>query len=122
MTLWTTEAMVQAMGAQRQGPLPAGVPGLSIDTRTIQAGEAFFALKDVRDGHDFVEAALKAGAGLAIVAESKRGTFAKAAPLLVVPDVLEALIALAPRGTCTQQSEIHRRHRFGRQDRHQGSA
>ena len=30
----------------------------------LQPGEAFFALKDVRDGHDFVEAALKAGGGL----------------------------------------------------------
>ena len=69
--------------------------GLSIDTRTIKPGEAFFALKDVRDGHDFVEAALKAGAGLAVVAADKRDMFAKDAPLLVVPDVLEALTALA---------------------------
>ena len=63
--LWTVEAMAKAMGAVPQGPLPPSVPGLSIDTRTIQPGEAFFALKDVRDGHDFVEAALKAGGGLA---------------------------------------------------------
>jgi UDP-N-acetylmuramoyl-tripeptide--D-alanyl-D-alanine ligase len=93
--LWTVEAMAQAMGAQRQGALPQNVPGLSIDSRSIQTGEAFFALKDVRDGHDFVEAALKAGAGLAVVAASKRGMFPTDAPLLVVPDVLEAMIALA---------------------------
>ena len=61
--LWTVEAMAKAMGAKPQGALPAAVPGLSIDTRTIAPGEAFFALKDVRDGHDFVEAALKAGGG-----------------------------------------------------------
>jgi UDP-N-acetylmuramoyl-tripeptide--D-alanyl-D-alanine ligase len=96
IALWTTEAMAAAMGAERQGALPAGVPGLSIDTRTIKPGEAFFAIKgDARDGHDFVDAALKAGAGLAVVAAGKRGLFAKGAPLLVVPDVLEALIALA---------------------------
>ncbi len=35
-----------------QGALPQSVPGLSIDTRTIAPGEAFFALKDARDGHD----------------------------------------------------------------------
>jgi UDP-N-acetylmuramoyl-tripeptide--D-alanyl-D-alanine ligase len=93
--LWTVDAMAQAMGARRQGVLPAKVSGLSIDTRTINPGDAFFALKDVRDGHDFVEAALKAYAGLAVVAESKRGMFAKDAPLLVVPDVLEGLTALA---------------------------
>src|ERR1700741_181112 len=93
--LWTAEAMVAAMAAKRQGALPPGVSGLSIDTRTIQPGEAFFALKDQRDGHDFVEAALKAGAALAVVAMEKRGQFPGDAPLLVVPDVLDGLIALA---------------------------
>lgn len=93
--LWTVDAMATAMGAERQGNLLAGVAGLSIDTRTIQPGEAFFALKDVRDGHDFVEAALKAGAGLAVVAADKRANFAKDAPLLIVRDVLEGLTALA---------------------------
>src|SRR4051812_44905999 len=93
--LWTIEAMAKAMGATSQGALPPSVPGLSIDTRTIQAGEAFFALKDVRNGHDFVEAALKTGGGLAVVAADKRGVFPSDAPLLVVPDVLEGLIALA---------------------------
>ena len=48
-----------------------------------------------RDGHDFVEAALKAGAGLAVVAANKRDSMPKDAPLLVVPDVLEGLRALA---------------------------
>ena len=42
-----------------------------------------------RDGHDFVEAALKAGGGLAVVAADKRDMFPNDAPLLVVPDVLE---------------------------------
>ena len=68
--LWTVEAMAAAMQAQRNGALPADVSGLSIDTRTIQPGEAFFAIQgENRDGHDFVEAALKAGAGLAVVIE-----------------------------------------------------
>ena len=93
--LWTVEAMAKAMGAKLQGALPAAVPGLSIDTRTIAPGEAFFALKDVRDGHDFVEAALKAGGGLAVVAANKRGLFPTDAPLLMVPDVLEGMTALA---------------------------
>jgi UDP-N-acetylmuramoyl-tripeptide--D-alanyl-D-alanine ligase len=93
--LWTVEAMAAAMQAQRNGALPTDVSGLSIDTRTIQPGEAFFALKDQRDGHDFVDAALKAGAGLAVIAADQRDQFAKDAPLLVVPDVLDGLIALA---------------------------
>ena len=82
--LWTVDAMAAAMGAERQGRLPAGVTGLSIDTRTILAGEAFFALQDVRDGHEFVDAALKAGAGLAVIAADKRASFPEGTPLLVV--------------------------------------
>jgi UDP-N-acetylmuramoyl-tripeptide--D-alanyl-D-alanine ligase len=93
--LWTLDAMAAAMNATRHGALPSAVPGLSIDTRTIAPGEAFFALKDARDGHDFVEAALKAGAGLAVIAEDKRASLPKHAPLLAVPDVLEALRGLA---------------------------
>ena len=94
--LWTVEAMAKAMGAGKHGALPSGITGLSIDTRTIAPGEAFFAIKgDARDGHEFVEAALKKNAGLAVVAAGKRNEFPKDAPLLVVPDVLEGLIALA---------------------------
>jgi UDP-N-acetylmuramoyl-tripeptide--D-alanyl-D-alanine ligase len=93
--LWTVEAMAEAMNAERQGALPQGVSGLSIDTRIIAPGEAFFALKDARDGHDFVEAALQAGGTLGVIAADKRGMFPKDAPLLVVPDVLEGLTALA---------------------------
>ena len=67
--LWTVEAMAQAMRATRTGALPDSIPGLSIDTRSIAPGEAFFAIKgDNRDGHDFVPAALKGGAALAVIA------------------------------------------------------
>src|SRR6266478_8545600 len=94
--LWAVEAMVAAMRAARNGPLPPSVPGISIDTRTLARGEAFFAIKgDNRDGHDFVQAALKAGAGLAVVAADRRASMPKDAPVLVVPDVLDALRDLA---------------------------
>ena len=71
------------------------MPGLSIDSRTLGAGDAFFAITDNRDGHDFVPAALKAGAGVAVVAAGKQGAMPNGAPLLVVDDVLEALRQLA---------------------------
>jgi UDP-N-acetylmuramoyl-tripeptide--D-alanyl-D-alanine ligase len=93
--LWTLDAMAAAMGAEKSGALPAEVPGISIDSRSIAKGEAFFAIHgDARDGHDFVEAALKGGAGLAVVARAQAQRFADA-PLLIVDDVLEALRALA---------------------------
>ena len=94
--LWTSRAMAEVMRAATQGALPEGVTGLSIDSRTIAQGEAYFAIKgDVHDGHSFVEAALKAGAGLAVVEAAQRRKFAADAPLLVVDDVLAALVDLA---------------------------
>jgi UDP-N-acetylmuramoyl-tripeptide--D-alanyl-D-alanine ligase len=94
--LWSVEAMMQAMAAAPSGPLPAGVGGISIDTRSIAPGEAFFAIAgENRDGHDFVPAALAAGAGLAVVAADRRSRFPAPAPLLVVDDVLAALGELA---------------------------
>src|ERR1700736_2373883 len=94
--LWTVSAMAQAMRASIHGALPEEVTGLSIDSRTIAAGEAYFAIKgDVHDGHDFVMVALKAGAALAVVETAQRGKFAPDAPLLVVDDVLAGLVDLA---------------------------
>jgi len=94
--LWTTIAMAEAMHAPINGALPEAISGLSIDSRTVSPGEAYFAIKgDVHDGHDFVAAALKAGAALAVVEVAQRDKFASDAPLLVVDDVLVGLVALA---------------------------
>src|ERR1700722_1510726 len=88
--------MAEAMRAAVQGVLPEGVSGLSIDSRTLAPGEAYFAIKgDVHDGHDFVAAALKAGAALAVVEAAQSEKFASNAPLLVVEDVLAGLVDLA---------------------------
>jgi UDP-N-acetylmuramoyl-tripeptide--D-alanyl-D-alanine ligase len=96
MPLWTSAAMTAAMRAQVNGVLPEGVTGLSIDSRTIAPGEAYFAIKgDIHDGHAFVTAALKAGAALAVVEAAQRDKFSPDAPLLVVDDVLAGLVNLA---------------------------
>ena len=105
--LWTLDAMTAAMRAERAGALPREVPGLSIDTRSIRPGEAFFAIQgENRDGHEFVAAALKAGAGLAVVAHSKRAAMPKDAPLLIVDDVLEALNNLAHASRARSTAKI----------------
>ncbi len=104
--LWTVDAMAAAMRAEKSGSLPADVAGLSIDTRSIGKGEAFFAIKgDNRDGHDFVDAALKAGAGLAVVARSHAARFT-GAPLLIVDDVLDGLRALAGAARARTQAKV----------------
>jgi UDP-N-acetylmuramoyl-tripeptide--D-alanyl-D-alanine ligase len=99
--------MAAAMRADRVGGLPASVPGLSIDTRTINPGEAFFAIQgENRDGHEFVEGALNAGAGLAVVARSKSAAMPKGAPLLAVDDVLGALNDLARASRARSPAKI----------------
>jgi len=94
--LWTIDVIAGATGAERVGPLPQAVTGISIDSRTVRTGEVFFAIKgDTHDGHDFVAAALRQGAALAVVTRNRRDDHGSDAPLLVVDDVLEALRQVA---------------------------
>jgi len=105
--LWTIEAMASAMGAQRHGVLPQSISGISIDTRTVGRGEAFFAIAgDNRDGHQFVSAALGAGAGVAVIAADRRNDFPGVAPLLVVPDVLAGLRDLAAAARLRSKAKV----------------
>ncbi len=105
--LWTIEAMASAMGAERHGVLPQSISGISIDTRTIGRGEAFFAIAgDNRDGHQFVSAALGAGAGVAVIAASRRNDFPSDAPVLIVPDVLAGLRDLAAAARVRTEAKI----------------
>src|SRR5258708_24132888 len=99
--------MGEGMRASTQGALPVGITGLSIDSRTIAPGDAYFAIKgDIHDGHAFVEAALKAGAGLAVVEAAQRDKFAADARLLVVDDVLAGLVDLARASRARLGSQI----------------
>jgi len=50
--LWTSADIAKATGGKASGDFT--VSGLSIDTRTIEAGDLFIPLKDIRDGHDFI--------------------------------------------------------------------
>ncbi|WP_375257775.1 UDP-N-acetylmuramoyl-tripeptide--D-alanyl-D-alanine ligase [Citreimonas sp.] len=95
MTLWTSDDAAAATGGQVTAAWQA--TGVSIDTRTIQPGDLFVALKSARDGHDFVADALDRGAAAALVSRVPEG-LPKDAPLLVVDDVQAALEALGRAG------------------------
>src|SRR5882724_9959229 len=70
--------------------------GYSIDSRTVQSGELFFAVKGERlDGHDFVEQAFSKGAVGAIVRKDQLSRYASRSGLLAVDDTLVALQTLA---------------------------
>jgi UDP-N-acetylmuramoyl-tripeptide--D-alanyl-D-alanine ligase len=88
MTLWTATEAAAATGGRNTADWQAS--GVSIDTRTIQPGDLFVALKDARDGHDFVAAALAKGAAAALVSRVPEG-LPESAPLLIVDDVLAGL-------------------------------
>ena len=89
--LWTGPDLIRALGARLAGDMPALVSGASIDTRTLQPGDVFFALIDQRDGHAFVSAAFAKGAVLAVVDEAHADALAGMGPLAVVDDVLRAM-------------------------------
>jgi UDP-N-acetylmuramoyl-tripeptide--D-alanyl-D-alanine ligase len=70
--------------------------GYSIDTRTIRAGELFFAVKGERlDGHDYVAAALERAAVGAVVQKNEVHRYPDKSRLLAVDDTLVALQTLA---------------------------
>ncbi len=70
--------------------------GYSIDSRTMTLGQLFFAVAGERvDGHDFVEAALRAGAVAAVVRKDMLARYPVKTGLIAVDDTLAALQALA---------------------------
>ncbi|MGO9721747.1 MAG: UDP-N-acetylmuramoyl-tripeptide--D-alanyl-D-alanine ligase, partial [Methylocella sp.] len=70
--------------------------GYSIDSRTIQPGELFFAVKGDRfDGHDFVESVLTQGAAGAVIRKDRLARYANSKGLLAVDDTLVALQTLS---------------------------
>ena len=96
-----------AIGAGAVLEAPASVPnagalvvsGYSIDSRTVAAGELFFAVRGDRlDGHNFIAAAIQRGAMAAVVSRARAATLPDdvlAVPLLIAEDPLAALQALA---------------------------
>ena len=83
--LWTPEALEAATGGTMHGH-PKPIAGASIDTRSLQPGDLFFAIRgEARDGHDFVRDALARGAGAAVVAADRAEEFAGAGGVLAVP-------------------------------------
>jgi UDP-N-acetylmuramoyl-tripeptide--D-alanyl-D-alanine ligase len=90
--LWSAAEAASATGGVTNRNWVADT--ISIDSRNIEPGALFVALKDQRDGHDFVADAFRKGAVAAMVSRIPDGV-APDAPLLVVDDVLAGLVDLA---------------------------
>ena len=105
MSLWTDAEAEAATLGKASAPFRAG--GLSIDTRTIKPGDLFVALKgDARDGHDFVEAAFKAGAGAALVSRAVAAKELNNAPVLTVAHTQRGLEDLARAARTRSRAKV----------------
>ena len=84
------------LGATGECELKEVAQGYSIDSRTIQPGELFFAVKGERlDGHDYVHQALERGAVSAVVQKDQLARYPVKTCRLAVDDTLVALQTLA---------------------------
>lgn len=92
--LWSFDALVASTGGRADGAAADAITGLSIDTRSIAPGEVFVALKDQRDGHEFVTQAFAQGAAAALVSESYARRPGDGA-LIRVADTLDGLRSIA---------------------------
>jgi len=104
--LWTPAELVEAARGVLAGAPAEQLSGVSIDSRTVRPGEVFLALSGPNfDGHDYVGAALAAGAGLAVVARRPDGLDA-AAPLVRVDDTQLALERLGAHARARTTARI----------------
>jgi UDP-N-acetylmuramoyl-tripeptide--D-alanyl-D-alanine ligase len=87
--LWTSAEITAATGGQLHGA-PFDIADLSIDTRSLKAGDLFVALSGARDGADFAPQAFAAGAAATLIARPVEG-----GPYILVDDALLALNRLA---------------------------
>ncbi len=87
--LWTCTEITEATSGRLIGDPDSTIDGISIDSRSARSGDLFVALNVARDGHEFVDAALKAGAAASLVSRTDvPGT------KIVVNDTSKALEAL----------------------------
>ena len=89
--LWQWSALLAAAEGEADAAGAREVTGVSIDTRTLQPGDLFVALKDQRDGHEFVGAALAKGAAAALVSRDFALPTSPRGALIRVDDPLAAL-------------------------------
>jgi UDP-N-acetylmuramoyl-tripeptide--D-alanyl-D-alanine ligase len=105
--LWSPAELVAAFGGASSAPLTAAVEGVSIDSRTLNAGDLFIAIKGAaHDGHDHVARAFEAGAAAAAVARERAGRLAALGPLFAVDDTLSAMERLGVAARARSKARI----------------
>lgn len=104
--LWHGNDVMLCTRGEAVGGTDWAATGVSIDSRTVQPGDLFIALKGpMHDGHDHVAAALRSGAAAALVSAVPSG-LAAGAKLVKVPDTMIALQDLGRRGRARARGRI----------------
>ena len=93
--LWTSDEVAQALSPIAM-TAPFGAYGVAFDSRSVGAGDLFFALNgETTDGHEYVADARLRGAAAAVVSRDMPGELGK---LVRVPDTMKALVDLGRAG------------------------
>lgn len=98
-SLWTGEAIAEATGGALSAPF--AVSGVAFDSREVQPGDLFVAMKgEAADGHDFIPKALAAGAAGLLVDRPAEG------PHVRVADSFAGLVALGRAARARTEARI----------------
>ena len=107
IALWTQAELSASVGAAPSNPLSTAVNGVSIDSRTLEAGDLFFAIRgDAHDGHDHVARAFEAGAAAAVISRERAPQLAALGPAFVVEDTLKAMERLGVAARARSKAKI----------------
>jgi UDP-N-acetylmuramoyl-tripeptide--D-alanyl-D-alanine ligase len=91
-----SEHDITAMIGARPTAAHPPATGYSIDSRTLRAGDLFFAVRGPRfDGHDFIEASLRLGAAAAVASRQWLAANRTTTAVYGVEDPSQALVDLA---------------------------
>ena len=107
MPEYKAQDMAGWCGGTWSGKAPGTIRGVSVDTRTLQPGNLYVAIRgENHDGHAFVAEAFRRGAAAALVAKTAVGGGQSDGPLLCVVDTRRALIDLAKGYRSTMKAAI----------------
>ena len=104
IALWSQAELIAAFRVAPSAPLGSAVGGISIDSRTLEPGDLFFAIRgDAHDGHDHVARAFEAGAAAAVVSRERAPQLAALGAAFAVEDTLNAMerLGVAARARST---------------------
>ena len=105
--VWSQGELTAAFGAPPSAPLSAAVGGVSIDSRTLEPGDLFFAIRGAQhDGHDHLARAFEAGAAAAVVARERAAQLAAFGPVFSVEDTLKAMETLGVAARARSKAKI----------------